>query len=73
MKKAFTKAELTKLHAGKNTPNETNQNANNGPDWNSQGGPGQMINNNWNCPTMPNGPPMNMAAGGYGPRPNWGD
>lgn len=73
VKKAFSKAELTKIHAGKNASNETNQNVNNRPDWNSQGPPGAMVNNNWNYPTMPNGPPMNMAAGGYGPRPNWGD
>ncbi len=72
VKKALSKAELSKLQAGKNNNNDSNQHSVNTPDWNQRGPNGPMVNDGWSGPRPPNGPPMNMPSGGYGPGPTWG-
>lgn len=72
VKKALSKTELSKLQAGKNTSNDTNQNTTNNPEWNTRGSNGPVGNEIWSGPRGVNGPTMNIPPGGYGPGPNWG-
>lgn len=78
VKKALSKAELSKIQANKTSNNDSNQNTNCTPDWNTRNLSNNMVNDNWSMNRGSGGPPpMNMNGGippgGYGgPTTNWG-
>lgn len=76
VKKALSKAELSKIQNNKNTSNQTDQGGK-APDWNARDAGNAMGNDVWSGPRGACGPPMNMGGGmggggGYGTGPNWG-